>query len=432
MGGTMSGNGQGISRRTVLAGTVLGATALSAAPARALAVAGRGSRAAGVVRTRTASGHTLLARPLANPDGSNRLIQIRDVNRLGHVLGMIDAGESAAQRYPTAVWANGRVTVLPPPVADASDCGANFLNDADQAAGYVIVGGRTHAVLWTGGVPRVLDIGTVYSEATALNNLGQVTVRGYNQPSGDSATWNTVCLVDGAAVTTIAPLPGMNSNVEYTATAVNNRGEVLLLGSVPQGGPRYGFLWRNGTVVADFTHVGGSPASNTFQDFGGLNPQGQVVGTFLSPSGPPLTRVFFWSGGTLTTFTGPDNGTASVSGLSRPLNDRGDVTGFSNTDTTQHPFLWSGGQAVDLGALDGGYTEAAGLNNVRQVAGTSTSTDRSSSSAFLWRAGEMIRITPPPGYATTAASWITEQGDVLGWATTADRSRSDYFRWTVL
>jgi uncharacterized membrane protein len=435
----MSDDGQHVSRRALLAGTVLGATVLSAAPARALTAAGTAARAgtgtrsrsrpAGVIRTRTASGHTLLAQPLANPDGSNRVVQVIDVNRLGHVLAEIDAGAGAANRYPTAIWADGRVTVLPPPVADASSWGGRRLNDWDQVAGYYTIGGRTHATLWTGGVPRVLDIGTVYSDATAINNRGQVAVFGYDVPSGDTATPSRACLVDGTTVTTIAPPPS-REGIPFSATAVNDRGEALMFGSIPQSSLHAAYLWRNGTVVTDFTDIDGAWS---LQGLGGLNDRGDVVGDYYSRSGAPLTRAFLWSGGTLTTFTGPGNGTASVSGynLTRPLNDRGDVTGSSNSGTSWHTFLRSDGTVTDLGSAGGRTADPAGVNNARQVAGTAIVTD-TSWFAFLWRAGETIVITPPPGYATTSALWITEQGDVVGWAATADRSRTDYFRWTVL
>ncbi|WP_225844750.1 hypothetical protein [Streptomyces sp. HPF1205] len=434
------GSGQGIGRRAVVAGMALGATALSTAPARALTAgrakapaAGTGARPgrtpAAVTRWRTASGHTVLARPLANPDGSNPLVEIWDVNRHGHVLGMIDAGEGTTPQWPSAIWADGRVTVLPPPVADAADCGARHLNDSDQAAGYYTVGGRTHATLWTGGVPRVLDIGTVYSEATALNNLGQVAVFGYDVPSGDTATPSKACLVDGTTVTTIAPPPA-RQGITFSAVAVNDRGEALMRGYIPQSPMRLAYLWRDGTTVADFTDIDGTWS---LMGVAGLNSRGDVVGDYSSQSGPPTTRAFLWSGGTLTTFTGPHNGTASVSDYSiqRALNDLGDVVGFSNSAVGQRPFLRSGGTATDLGTLGGTSARAVGVNNARQVAGGS-SLANGSWSAFLWRAGEMIAITPPPGYAGTGASAITEQGDVLGWATTVDGTRTDYFRWTVL
>lgn len=422
----MGDGGRRISRRTVLAGTVLGATALSAGPVRALTAAG--TAPATVFRSRTASGHTVLARPLANPDGSNALVQVRDVNRHGQVLGMIDAGEGATPRWPSAIWENGRVTVLQSPVAGAWECSASRLNDRGQAAGYHNVGGRTHATVWSGGVPRVLDIGTVYSQATALNNLGQVAVFGYDTPSGESSTWSTVRLVDQAAVTTVAPPPAV-SGMTFTADAVNDRGEVLLSGSRPQSSWRSAFLWRDGAVVADFTDPDG-PWS--LQGVGGLNARGDVVGDYYPQSGPYTPRGFLWSGGAITTFDGPDGGPASVSDLIwRALNDSGDVVGFGNSPAGHHAFLWSGGRAVDLGTLGGTRSDPVGINNARQVAGGSQLAD-GSYRAFLWRAGEMIAISPPPGYATTAAVAISEQGDVLGRATTADGARSTYFRWTVL
>ncbi|WUH90979.1 hypothetical protein OG900_13310 [Streptomyces sp. NBC_00433] len=424
----MSDGGRGVSRRGILAGTVLGVTALSGSPAHALTAVGTGAppkrRPAASVRSRAAAGHTVLARPLANPDGSNPLIQIRDVNRYGQVLGMIDAGESAMPRWPSAIWSNGRVTVLPSPVAGASDCGATRLNDRGQAAGYYTVNGRSHATVWTGGVPRVLDIGTVYSRATALNNLGQVTVFGYDVPSGETATWSTVCLVGEGTMTTVDPPPS-RSGMTFTARAVNDRGDVLMLGSLPQSSWHSAFLWRDGSVVADFTDVGGAWS---LQGVGGLNARGDVAGDYYSPD----ARAFRWSGGTLTTFTGPRGGAASVSDPSiwRALNDAGDVLGYGNSSAGHRAFVWSGGGATDLGTLGGTRTDPVGINNSRQIAGGSQLAD-GSYRAFLWRAGEMIAITPPSGYATTAASAITEQGDVLGSAATADGSRGAYFRWTV-
>jgi probable HAF family extracellular repeat protein len=117
--------------------------------------------------------------------------------------------------------------------------------------------------------------------------------------------------------------------------------------------------------------------------------------------------------------------------VTRALNDAGDVVGATNVSTGRHPFLLTGGRATDLGTLGGTLAYPVGVNNTRQVAGNSALAN-GSSRAFLWRAGEMIAITPPTGYATTAAAAITEQGDVLGSATTADGSRTVYLRWTIL
>lgn len=425
----MSDGRHGISRRAVLAGTVLGATALSAAPARALAgTGGRAGRTATGTSSYRAGGHTIVARPLANADGSNPLVQIRDVNRAGQVLGMLDAGEDATFRWPTAIWADGRVTVLPSPVEGAADCGATCLNDRGQAAGYYTVGGRDHATLWTDGVPRVLDIGTAYSRAYALNNAGQVAVRGYDVPSGETATWNTVCLVAGTDVTTVKAVSGTGLGVK----AVNDRGEVLVTTLVPQGGPRGAFLWRDGAVVADFTDVDGVPDSNSFQGVAGLDVCGDVVGDYNSWEGGPNPRVFRWSGGTLSTLAIPGDRGAWVSEppIQRPLNDAGDFVGISAGSTGNRPFLWSYGAVTDIGTLGGRLAYPVDINNGRQVTGISERAD-GSYGAFLWRGGELIDLAPPPGFDGITVDAITEQGDVLGSAF-ATGSTGVYFRFTVL
>lgn len=410
----MGGGRQRVGRRALVVGAVLGVSGLAAAPARA---AGR----PGAVRVYRSGGHTVVARPLANSDGSNVLVQVRDVNRAGQVLGMIDAGEGATPRWPSAIWADGRVTVLPSPVEGAADCGATRLNDRGQAAGYYTVAGREHATLWTGGVPRVLDIGTAYSRAYALNGAGQVAVRGYDVPSGETATWNTVCLVDGQTVTTVEALSGRS----LAAVAVNDRGEVLVATSVPQGGPHGAFLWRDGAVVTDFAGVPG------LQGVAGLDARGDVVGDCDPPDGGPAPRVFHWSGGALSTLTGPDGAPAWVSDptIHRALNDTGDFVGVTATSTGNRPFLWSAGTLTDIGTLGGRLAYPVGVNDARQVAGVSQRAD-GSYGAFLWRAGELIDLAPPPGFDGISADAVTEQGDVLGSAYTTG-SAAVYFRFTV-
>lgn len=422
----MRGGGHGISRRRLLAGTVLGATALSAAPARALA--GTGTRRAAAARSYTSGGHTVIAQPLANADGTHPLIQIRDVNRAGQVLGMIDAGDGAAPRWPAAIWADGRVTVLPSPVEGAAACGATRINDRGQAAGQYTVNGRSHATVWTDGVPRVLDIGTYYSEATALNNAGQVGVHGFDQQGGDTAPWNTACLVDGTAVTTVVAETGIG----VVPTEVNDRGEVLVFGAVPQSTTRGGFLWRDGAVVADFTGIGGMPTYPSLQGIAGLDVRGDVVGDYDSPYGGPNPRVFLWRDGALTTVTGPDGSGIRVSDTSvrRALNDAGDFVGVTTGTAGRRPFLWSNGVLTDIGTLGGRLAYPVGVNNGQQVAGISQRAD-GSYGAFLWRAGEMIDLTPPAGFDGVSVDAITEQGDVLGSAYVAG-SPGVYFRFTVL
>jgi probable HAF family extracellular repeat protein len=422
--------GRRITRRTVITAVAAGAAALAAPQARAAAgpPAPRRPVRAGSARPR----HTITSRLLCDDDGSHPLVQIRDVNRQGHVLGMVDLGEGAAIRWPSAIWADGRVTVLPAPLAGAVDTGAVRLNDRDQAVGYCTVAGNQSAVLWTGGVPRVLDIGTVEADATALNDLGQVVVHGWNVKSGETATWNTVCLVDGESVTAVAP-PATTGGMILVGRAVDEQGAIAIEASRPQSADRTGFVWRDGAVVADFTDLDGSASFAGFEGIGGMNARGQVVGDYYALYAPrPGAHTFLWSAGTVTDVAGLGDGNSTVVTFGRrPVNDLGDVVGVSDLGSgVRHTFLWSGGRTTDLGTLGGPTAYPVGVNNRREVAGNSTLPD-GSSRAFLWRAGELIAITPPAGYADTAAEAVTEQGEVVGRATSADGSLSTYMRWTV-
>ncbi|MEE4545588.1 hypothetical protein V2S66_26930 [Streptomyces sp. V4-01] len=419
--------GRRMTRRTVITAAAAGAAALVTPPAQA-AAGPPAPRRAGAVRPR----HTITARPLSNGDGSHPLVQVRDVNRLGHVLGMVDLGEGAPLRWPSAIWADGSVTLLPAPLAGAADSGAVRLNDHDQAVGYCVVSGNQSAVLWTAGVPRVLDIGTVEANATALNNLGQAVVHGWNVKSGETATWNTVCLVDGASVTAVAP-PATTAGMTFAGQAVDDHGAIAIVAGRPQSADRAGFVWRDGAVVADFTDLDGSSSFAGFEGIGGMNARGQVVGDYYAPyAARPGAHTFVWTDGAFTDVVGLGDGNSTVLTFGwHPVNDLGDVAGVSDLGSgVRRAFLWSGGRTRDLGTLGGATAFPVGVNNRREVAGNSALPD-GSSRAFLWRAGEMIAITPPAGYASTAAEAITEQGDVVGRATTADRSRSTYLRWTV-
>jgi probable HAF family extracellular repeat protein len=430
----MGDDRQRIARRTVLAGTALGAAALAVAPAQAAqaAQAASSAREAGPGAARPRPRGKVTARPLANADGSHPLVLLRDVSRSGQVLGMLDLGDGAADRWPDAVWADGTVTVLQSPVAGAS-CNAVSVNDLGQAAGDHVVAGRQTATVWTGGEPRVLDIGTLYSTATAVNNLGQVAVRGWNEPGGETATWNTVCLVDGDTVTTVTP-PASANGMGLHAQGVDDSGRVLVVGFRPQSGDRAAFLWRDGAVVADFSHIDGYPTYFGLQGVAGPNARGDVAGDYYPAvsGGGPLPRGFLWSAGALHDVPGLGGGNAMVTLFGgRPLNDLGDVVGCTDLGSgVRHPFLLSGGSSTDLGTLGGTSAHPVAVNNRREVAGDSTLSD-GTIRAFLWRSGGTTAITPPQGYATTSAFGLTEQGQVIGQAVTADGSAAGYFAWTV-
>jgi probable HAF family extracellular repeat protein len=111
------------------------------------------------------------------------------------------------------------------------------------------------------------------------------------------------------------------------------------------------------------------------------------------------------------------------------LNERGDVVGFSNirkedgATPNWHAFMWTKERGIrDLGALDGyPLSQALGINEKRQVVGTSCTSDFSACRAVMWIHGRIIDLNDlAPGYPDVlyAANDINDDGDIAGQAFT--------------
>lgn len=231
------------------------------------------------------------------------------------------------------------------------------------------------------------------------------------------------------------------------ATSINARGEIT--GQSENGviDPVLGFnelrgvLWKDGAIL-DLGTLGGNVSAAA-----GINNRGQVVGFALNAVPDPFsiydfqlfgapngtqTRAFLWDNGVmrdLGTLGGPD-------AWSDFVNDRGQVIGFSYTDSTpvdngpwcavpgnvptQHPFLWENGRMTDLGSLGGtcAGSEVASfqgaLNNRGQVVGASTLAGNQVFHPFLWtKPGPMQDLGTLGGQCATATA-INDAGEVVG------------------
>src|SRR5437764_68642 len=193
------------------------------------------------------------------------------------------------------------------------------------------------------------SLGTPYSEALAINNVGQVVAVG---------------------------LPGRELSVFLWA-----HGEQTVLGEMGDCVDHHDLINDAGEVVC----AGSRWASGVTTALGmwaqAINEPGQIVGT------APTGHAALWDHGVIT-----DLGTLGGS-FSSPfaLNDAGRVVGWSAIATGEyHAFLWANDVMTDLGTLGGNWSEPGAINAAGQVVGRSvtrfvTFPENFDFRAVLWR-----------------------------------------------
>jgi probable HAF family extracellular repeat protein len=246
----------------------------------------------------------------------------------------------------------------------------------------------------------------------------------------------------GGIVTDLGALPPNDMNCSL-AGSVNARGEIAGTSEVNAIDPILGVkelhavVWRS-TGISDLGTLGGTLSLGV-----GINDAGQIVGGTLNATLDPVsmfdfqlggssngtqTRAFLWEHGAmrdLGTLGGPD----AFAGY---INERGEVAGFSYTDSTPnpvtgvpttHPFLWTNGMMKDLGTLGGtlafsGLNDmAGGLNNRGQVVGESTLAGDQTVHPFLWDGRKLVDLyTSVAGGNPLTADALTDAGAVVGGA----------------
>jgi probable HAF family extracellular repeat protein len=286
-----------------------------------------------------------------------------------------------------------------------------------------------------------------------LNNSG-TAVGSADTPTPDPycASFNFDCYVgpgfkwQNGVTSALSALPGFNGLNSATGLWVSDSG--LTVGVSENGiDPLTGafaieaVLWGTDNSLTDLGTLGGNQSSAN-----AVNSRGQVAGGALNTIPDPYTNFFLPAGVTGETQVHAfrwsksrgmeDMGTlGGTDSAAFAINDRGQIAGWSFTNTTPNPstgvptldpFLWENGKMLDLGTLGGTFGQAWALNNRGQVVGFSGLPGDSGDHAFLWDHTGGMQDLGTLGGDTGEADAINDAGDIVGGDSRADGSGGSF------
>jgi probable HAF family extracellular repeat protein len=238
----------------------------------------------------------------------------RALNRSLEAAGYADEGYEDGHWYWNAAGTPIRLPGLPGGI----DRGSAFdINDAGLIVGYSVdTSLRRHAVVWnrtTFALDLGNELGATNSEATGINNLGDIV--------GDAD--GVVFVRRGAAVTTLGA---------GTALDINDAG--LVAGYAPGMVP---VLWRNGVREYLPGLYGGIAYGHTITS---LNNVGDLVGFTFQRLGPLYNTAVLWRRGKAIDLGRYPGGTVSAA---YGINDKGQIVGEGNVEPggPMHALRWT-------------------------------------------------------------------------------------------
>lgn len=167
-----------------------------------------------------------------------------------------------------------------------------------------------------------------------------------------------------------------------------------------------GFVWTAAGGMQVLPPLGGSTTATSHAR--AINHAGHIAGSAQTPAGE--THALVWMAPDQEPLDlGAFGGTYSAAS---DLNDLGQVTGSYASGGNRSAILWSETGVVALGQLNGGDTEARGINNRGHVVGFATFDDFTQR-AFLWTSENgMQDLGLPEGTIRSRATAINDAGHI--------------------
>ena len=259
---------------------------------------------------------------LPAPAGTLRALP-EDINVFGDIAGIATLPDEFFS--PRAmIWRRGQPIVLDMfPGGFISQAVA--INDWGLVAGIADDGVRVEATVWLNGTPMFLGAlpsttGFGYSEATDVNNLGQVVGHSVvDSVNSHAVLWHRGQMID------LGTLPGDTHSIAH---AINDRGQIVgISANVPASRER-AFLWENG-VMRDL----GTVVGDTYARAADINIFGVAVG--VSGTVTPYAAVFI-PGRVVRLPTPPGGGFSSA----LEMNNLGDIVGLVWPPTGLQGVVW--------------------------------------------------------------------------------------------
>ena len=248
------------------------------------------------------------------------------------------------------------------------------------------------------------DSETRFTSVNGVNDLGDATVSIFDTSSGQAYVWHEGQLL---------PITGQDSvcgaGSSSSAGGLNDRGQVVV-GVSNSNGCVQSVVWQGGKVIQV---VGPPPPGYTFVAAGGLNDFGRVIGTVFGNNG--VDTEFVWHNGRFTLLPvlpggatgGPGGGEAAG------INELGVVVGTSGSTDGLRAVLWRNGAVQNLGVCPGfGNSGAGGINNLGEIVGGCQNNEFA---PFIWRNGQLTVLPlPATGSRSVLASGINDFGQIVG------------------